>query len=483
MAPPEIAGLSFQGALGAGGFADVYLYRQAVLNRLVAVKVLRATGVTDESVERFVGEANAMAALSHPHVAQVYSVGVAGDGRRYIEMAYYPGGSLADRVSQSPLPVSDVLRIGVQLCSAVAAAHRLAPPLLHRDIKPSNVLIDQYGDPVLTDFGVATWLGTPENGSIGVSVGWSAPEALMGTGPVDQLSDVYSMGALLWTLLVGRAPFVVTGGNNSAPAVMERMRDLPVPSTGRGDVPPALERLLTQTMSREPRLRPRSADALARALGVIERNEFGSVTPFKVKADTAASTIDAGVVVQEIHTRLQAAPQVVTSQAVRITPADGPASNDAPTSNQQSPAVGDPVEQRPVPGRHRVVAIVALAVVAVCVAAAGSIWLAHNRSPSEVTASIPAPLATTWQAGEGVNLPPGPLVISCARDDQTLDCRWDYTNDLTDDTYLVRLPDGTQQQEDQPSFTTDAPSQYCIQVKVVRRDGRYPQQWSDPVCG
>ena len=484
MAQPEIEGLSFQGALGAGGFADVYLYRQAVLDRLVAVKVLRATGVTDEAVARFVTEANAMAALSHPHVAQVYSVGAAADGRRYIVMGYYPGGSLADKVSQAPLPVSDVLRIGVQLCSAVAAAHGLTPPLLHRDIKPSNVLIDQYGDPVLTDFGVATWLDAPDAREIGVSVGWAAPEVILRTAPVDQRADVYSLGALLWNLLVGRPAFVIPGGDNSVRAVMARTRDLPVPSTGRADVPPALERLLAQAMSKDPGMRPASAEALARALGVIERTEFGSVTPFKVKADKAVRIAPVTSEVPEVRTRLQAAPQVVAQGVVpgRVT-VSGPALvGDEKTANQEAAVSEAAVVASPI-GRRRLIAIAALIVVAVLVAVAGSLWLTRSGGVEDGTTPSPTPSGSTWQAGVGANLPPGVVIISCVRDGGALDCRWDYANALNTDTYLVKLPDGTEQSVGEPGFTAAAPSPYCIQVKVVRQDGRFPQDWTDPVCG
>lgn len=336
---PDIPGLSYQRDLGSGGFADVYLYRRLSPDRLVAVKVLRTTDVSDRLAKRFTAEADAMAALAHPHIAQVFSAGITTDGRPYIEMAYYRNGSLEDRVRKAPLSVPDVLRIGVQLCSAVETAHRLVPPLLHRDIKPANVLIDEYGDPVLTDFGIASRMNDEYDDDASLSVYWASPEAMFATSPVDKRSDVYSLGAMLWHLLVGRAPYVIPSGDNRPSPTMLRTRDLPVPSTGRPDVPASLERLLAQTMSKDPRLRPATAAELARSLNAIEQNEFGfaRVTPFKVRmqSDTSVNNLPHDAV-QE-HTRRQAASQAHV--AARPTAAPRPAS---PMENRSPQMHGAP---------------------------------------------------------------------------------------------------------------------------------------------
>ena len=464
---PDIAGMSFERVLGSGGFADVYLYRQAAPDRLVAVKVLRSNGVDEPLANRFTAEANAMAALSHPHIVPVYAVGVAGDGRRFIEMAYVPGGSLLDRVRQGPMTVSDVLRIGVQLCSAVAAAHDLTPPLLHRDIKPSNVLIDQYGDPVLTDFGVASWVDAHDVADIGISVGWAAPEVMWQTLPVDERSDVYSLGALLWNLLTGRPPFVVPGGDNSPRAIMLRTRDLPPPATGRGDVPSSLERLLAQTLSKDPGLRPQSARSLARALGVIERDEFGAVTPFKVKADVVTPP-RMSPVAAEAPTRLQATPQVLMAQVASA------------TVEAHAGDVPEVAARRRRNWGRQLIAVSVVVVLLVLVVLGGKWWM--SRLDGSVAVQLPQPDQSSWQVG--ANLPPGPLTIDCKRGGTVIRCEWDYSNDLTTDTYLVRLPDGSQVPVTEPSYTGEVSGtgQYCVQVKVVRQDGRFPRDWSDKVC-
>ena len=174
-----------------------------------------------------------MAGLAdHPNIVPVISAGISGDGRPYIVMMYYPRPNLAVRAASERLGVAEVLRIGIQIASAVETAHRAG--ILHRDIKPANMLINQYGAPGLTDFGIAGTIAEGDDEDTGVSVPWSAPEVLYATGPTSVRSDVYSLAATLWHLLVGRSPFEVRGGDNSAvradapgprqPAALDRPR-------------------------------------------------------------------------------------------------------------------------------------------------------------------------------------------------------------------------------------------------------------------
>ncbi|WP_083542472.1 serine/threonine-protein kinase [Kribbia dieselivorans] len=270
-AAPEIPGLEYIQPLGSGGYADVYLYQQQMPRMRVAVKVLRQEGLTPALRQQFVHEADLMAQLmDHPYIVQVFQAGQAADGRPFLVMKYYPPPNLAQRSRQSRFTVEEVLRTGVQLASAVETAHRAG--IIHRDIKPANVLVSQYGAPGLTDFGIAgrgASLDEPDD-DVGVSVPWAPPEVLFGHSNGDRTSDVYSLAATLWQLLVGRSPFEVPGGDNSATALMPRIRSNPPPSTGRADVPVALERLLAQAMAKEPGQRPQTALELARGLQHIE---------------------------------------------------------------------------------------------------------------------------------------------------------------------------------------------------------------------
>ncbi len=265
--PPDLRGYHFIRHIGSGGNAQVYLYEQDLPRRKVAVKVLNESALSDAARRRFTAEANVTAGLAHRHIVQVFDAEVTDDGRPYIVMPYYPQPNLSVRARRSHFSVADVLRTGIQIGSAVETSHR--HDVLHRDIKPQNVLTDSYGEPALTDFGIATTMGG--DGPEGLSVPWSPPEILYGTAPGDQRSDVYSLGATLWHLLVGRSPFEQPGGDNSTFALMGRIKSEPPPPTQRADVPDSLERLLRQAMAKDAAARPQSAMELIRGLQSIEQ--------------------------------------------------------------------------------------------------------------------------------------------------------------------------------------------------------------------
>lgn len=292
---PQIPGLDYVEPLGAGGYADVLLYQQQSPRMPVAVKVLKGEGLTEAVRSQFVDEADTMAQLAdHPYIVQVFRADTASDGRPYLVMKYYPPPNLAARSRVERLTVAEVLRTGIQLGSAVETAHRA--DIIHRDIKPANVLVSAYGAPGLTDFGIAG-RGGPEQdtGDTGVSVPWAPPEVLYGHNNGDVRGDVYSLAATLWQLLVGRSPFEVPGGDNSAYALMPRIRSAPVPTTGRADVPASLERLLAQAMAKEPATRPRSAIALVRELQEIELELHLAQTPIVVLDEQGQTTTESVV--------------------------------------------------------------------------------------------------------------------------------------------------------------------------------------------
>ena len=264
---PSWPGTAFVRHIGAGGNAQVYLYEQDLPHRKVAVKVLNESALSAAARRRFTAEANVTAGLAHRHIVQVFDAKVTSDGRPYIVMPYYPQPNLFVRARRAHFSVAEVLRIGIQIGSAVETSHRRG--VLHRDIKPQNILTDSYGEPALTDFGIATTKGG--DGAEGLSVPWSPPEILYGTGPGDQRSDVYSLGATLWHLLVGRSPFEQPGGDNTTVALMGRIKSDPPPRTQRADVPDSLERLLRQAMAKDPAARPQSAMELIRGLQSIEQ--------------------------------------------------------------------------------------------------------------------------------------------------------------------------------------------------------------------
>ena len=291
--PPEIPGLVYVQPVGSGGYADVFLYEQQMPRMNVAVKVLKGEGLTPAIRRQFADEADTMAQLAdHPYIVQVFRAETASDGRPYLVMKYYPPPNMAVRARSERFTVEEVLRIGIQLASAVETAHRAG--ITHRDIKPANVLVSQYGAPGLTDFGIAGRGGAAaeeEADDVGVSVPWAPPEVLFGQSNGDARADVYSLAATLWQLLVGRSPFEVAGGDNSAYALMPRIRSTPVPSTGRADVPVSLERLLGQSMAKDAGNRPATALAFARALQEIEQEQRFPRTAIVVLDEQGQTTL------------------------------------------------------------------------------------------------------------------------------------------------------------------------------------------------
>jgi serine/threonine protein kinase len=288
MSPPDIPGYRYERLLGSGGYSDVFLYEQDMPRRPVAIKVLLADRLDDRALQQVSDEANAMAAVStHPYIVTIFHADVGRTGNPFMVMEYYPRPNYSVRARTEQLSVAEVLRAGIQVASAVETAHRAG--IIHRDIKPANILTSEYGRPGLTDFGIAGLADGSAAGAEGLSVPWSPPEVITGDGNGDVASDVYSLGATIYSLLAGRSPFEVRGGANSTLDLLERIQRGDPPPTGRGDVPATLERLLRHAMARRPADRPSSAADLARALQDVEVQQQFAMTPLEVRDDGSSS--------------------------------------------------------------------------------------------------------------------------------------------------------------------------------------------------
>jgi len=278
--PPRIDGYTYVEGIGGGGFADVFLFTQHSTGRGVAVKVLRAEHLSPQSLAQFETEARVMAGVStHPYIVTIHDAGIATDGRPYLAMEHYPQPHFGRRATGGHLPVSEVLRVGVQVASAVETAHRAG--ILHRDIKPSNILTSAYGDPGLTDFGLA---GVQTEGEMsaatGLSYGFSAPEVVLDETATGSIStDVYALGATIFALLTGRSPVFVPGGDNSTATLARRVTTGELQPVRRDDLPRSLEHLLRSALSARPTDRPTSAADLAAALRSIEQELRLPATP------------------------------------------------------------------------------------------------------------------------------------------------------------------------------------------------------------
>ncbi|WP_110182943.1 serine/threonine-protein kinase [Nocardioides solisilvae] len=293
MSAPHLPGFTFVEHLGSGGFADVFLYEQEWPRQRVAVKVVRPdVPLTDREKSLFAAEANAMARLAdHPYIVSVITAGITEEGGRpFLVMRYCPPPDLGVRVRANPMAPAEAIATGIKLASAIETAHRSG--ILHRDIKPSNVLVTTYHEPALTDFGIAGHIQDVEgDNDVRISYPWSPPEMLDGRSNGSVASDVYSLGATIWHLLVGRSPFSVPNGDNSTRALSARILHAAPPATQRPDVPPALDRLLQQCLAKNPDHRPRTALDLARALQRIEADAGFSRTPVAVEGDRSDEAV------------------------------------------------------------------------------------------------------------------------------------------------------------------------------------------------
>jgi len=265
---PLVEGYEILGRLGQGGMGVVYKARQRGLDRMVALKMVRAgLHAGPEQLTRFRIEVRAVARLRHPNVVQVYDVGEAG-GLPYVALELLEGGSLDARVAGTPQPERWAAELLATLARAIASAHRAG--VVHRDLKPANVLFTPDGTPKLADFGLAKRLdeddGQTHSGQVMGSPSFMAPEQARGRGrEVGPPADIYSLGALLYETLTGRPPFK---GGSAMETLYQVVNDEPVPpSRLRPGLSRDLETICLKCLEKDARRRYPDADALADDLG------------------------------------------------------------------------------------------------------------------------------------------------------------------------------------------------------------------------
>jgi serine/threonine-protein kinase len=281
--------------IAGGGMAVVYKAHDIILNRVVAVKVLRDTFAQDVDFRaHFQHEAQAAANLGHPNIVTVYDYGQDG-AQSYIVMEYVEGRDLKTVIrSEAPLQLDRALDLMIQACAALGAAHRAG--LVHCDVKPQNILVTNDGRVKVTDFGIARAMSAsvPQN----VETVWGtphyfSPEQAAGEPPTPA-SDVYSLGVVLYEMLAGRVPF---DADNHTDLAMQHLRDEPPPLAALNPaVPIQIEQIINKAMSKEPANRYRTADLFGRGLLDYRRmtnQATGYQRPIAVSAPSGATTVAA----------------------------------------------------------------------------------------------------------------------------------------------------------------------------------------------
>jgi serine/threonine protein kinase/tetratricopeptide (TPR) repeat protein len=300
--------------LGQGAMGTVYLAQDRQLQREVALKIPRFNPGEDSGLrERFLREARAAASLHHPNICPVYDVGEDAAGVPYLTMAYVEGQQLGEVLRACrPMPQRRAAEIVLALARGLEEAHRRG--VVHRDLKPSNVMINQRGEPVVMDFGLARRLNQDarltHQGSVLGTPAYMSPEQVQGNvDAIGPLSDVYSLGVILYELLVGRAPFLGSSGQVMASILTETPQS---PCSLRPDLDPQLEQICQHAMARSPAERYQSMGEFAAALSVY----------LQLASDASAAVfpplVPSGPLPPDTHSGLPAQPGSGRGRAVLV---------------------------------------------------------------------------------------------------------------------------------------------------------------------
>jgi WD40 repeat protein len=261
---PNVPGFQILDVLGRGGMGVVYRAREQGLQRLVALKMVRAgADASPEDLLRFRIEGETVARLQHPHIVQIFEVGTH-QGQPYIALEYVEGGSLRQRVERERLPLRHAVELVEQLARGIYYAHQQG--VVHRDLKPGNILLTASGQPKISDFGLAKFLGEDRDltrtGAIIGTPSYMAPEQATGqANRIGPASDIYALGAILYELLVGKPPFADAPPAEAVARLMTE--DPPTLARLRGDWPRDLITICDRCLEREPGKRYATAEALA----------------------------------------------------------------------------------------------------------------------------------------------------------------------------------------------------------------------------
>jgi serine/threonine-protein kinase len=325
-----------EGRIGSGGMAEVYRARDLMLERTVAVKLLREDFSRDPAFrERFRQEAKAAANLSHPNIVTIHDFGF-DENQVFIVMEYVPGTDLKTILdSRGSLSVAEALPLIIQACAGVGYAHRAG--LVHCDVKPHNMIVTPDQRLKVTDFGIARALASIHaqevNNVVWGSPQYFSPEQAAGHPP-SPASDVYGLGVVLYEMLTGRLPFI---GNSAAELSHMHRTVMPIPPSQINPlIPPALEQTCLKVLSKEPSSRYRTADQFGRVLISLSRS-------FKVSPGETGVTLKSTVGdIPDPHSPTSSPPHQIQPRTPSVTQPANQATS-SPFMSQATSHAGDRV--------------------------------------------------------------------------------------------------------------------------------------------
>ncbi|HJR80779.1 MAG TPA: protein kinase [Anaerolineales bacterium] len=361
MVGQTIARYQIQSEIGRGGMAAVYLAHDPNFRRNVAIKVV-SVNFQDNFVfkERFEREAHLIARIEHPAIVPVYDFGEQ-NGQPYLVMRYMPGGSLAAKIKERPFTFREAAQIVSQIAPALDAVH--AQGIVHRDLKPGNILFDGFGNPAISDFGIAHFSAATSDLTGSAIIGtpsYMSPEQVRGDEELDGRSDIYALGVILFEMLTGRGPFHASTPMSVA---LKHLTD-PVPSIrlSRPDLPLEVERILDKALAKDREMRYPKATELALDLTSLVNTFPDHITPAPIsgrprRGEEKSTEVDA----EEGSQRAVDSPSVPPSAVpLSSNPAPSqkfPAANVPPSESiNPTPSAGTQVK----PSSRRILQIIAL---------------------------------------------------------------------------------------------------------------------------
>jgi serine/threonine protein kinase/ABC-type sugar transport system substrate-binding protein len=349
----QIGEFKVEELIGEGAMATVYSAFQASMNRHVALKIIRLdreVGHSSEFQRRFAQEAEMIARLEHIHILPVFSYGIDGNAA-YLAMRWLRGGTLSDRLRQGPIPLDETARLFEQIARGLGYAH--SKGVIHRDLKPSNIMLDDAGNAFLTDFGLAKLVEgsahITKSGNIVGTPAYMAPEQLRGE-PLDHRADLYSLGVILYHMVVGRLPFDVASSDIITVIYQHLEKPPPPPRTIDPNISHEVEMVILRALQKDRAMRFDSAEELSSALNAaLGRDSTTSRPALRPKSRSRpywlyglvsvivvlllAFAIGQSVAAQQAEATRQAQTQVamaMTSTAAQWTPTPSPTATSLP---------------------------------------------------------------------------------------------------------------------------------------------------------